>query len=351
MRNLVEKTWPELAPLWPEFFDDNACATPYQSYEFLTLTGKGKPQRKDPFRLIGVKELNLVLYKDDEAIAIAPLLLKKKRGKHIVYFRGHFTTASNLDFLYKPGWTCDDFRFLMDGIRERLGNVSFLFDRICEKTMTFRYMKDYFTECRIEQHECVSIPIPSDYDDWLRGLRKSCRRNIVRHINRLERENLNWRVEFYQGDAIDANTYKKMMAVYANRFLVKNNFRFGALTKLVTKILLGILMRDKVTRFLNDCEASFHGVLFLNDRVAAFTSGLICRDRRIAFCRLAMNTKLAQYGPGVVLLSSTMKHIIEQNKKGLLHVEQMDLSEGTGGGMSYKYAFGGVGYYRYDFNQ
>ncbi len=349
MRKLVVKDWHELSPLWPGIMEGNAYDTPYQSYEFLTQTGKGKPQRKDLLRLIGVKELNLVLYKDDEPIAIAPLLIKKKNRKPIVYFRGHFTTASTLDFVYKPGWSYDDFKFLMDGVKELMGDVSFSFYRVNEKSVTYRYLKEYLAPCQIEQHECVFIPVPPSYDEWFRGLKKSCRRNITRHINRLERENMKWRVDFYRGEAIDARTYKNMMAVYAHRFLVKNNFRLRPLTKPVMKILTTILLRDKVTLFLNSCKESFHGVLYLNDRIAAFTSGLVCRDGKIAFCRLAMNTGFAGYGPGVVLISSTMRHIIEQNQKGCLNVTELDLSEGTAGGMSYKYAFGGVGYFQYDF--
>ncbi|MGI5919922.1 MAG: hypothetical protein ACOX8N_09825, partial [Christensenellales bacterium] len=80
MREVVAKRWDELPAIWHGLYDRNNAATTFQSYEFLTFTGRGKPQRKDLFRLIGVREWNLVLYRDGEAVAIAPLLVKKKRG-------------------------------------------------------------------------------------------------------------------------------------------------------------------------------------------------------------------------------------------------------------------------------
>lgn len=349
MRNVVEKKWHELSLYWSELFNKNIHLTPYQSYEFLTLTGKGKPQRKDLFRLLGLKELNLVLYKDNEVIAIAPLLIKKKNKKHIVYLRGHFTTAYNLDFIYKPDWSYNDFKFLMDYVRSLLWNVSFYFDRMVDTSVTCEYMKDYFTSGHIEKQECVSIPVPQSYDDWFMSLSKSIRRNITRYTNGLKRDNINWYVDFYCGDEIDDHTCKKMMTVYANRFLVKNNFRFGPFSKLILTILVKMLMKDKITKYLNKSKENFHAILYMNNRIAAFTSGIICKDKRIAFSRLAIDTEFAKYGPGGVLLSSAVRYVIEQNKNRILNISEMDMAQGGGGGMSYKYAYGGKDHYSYDF--
>jgi len=124
MREVVAKKWNELPAIWHDLYDRNQTATTFQSYEFLTYTGRGKAYRKGLFRLLGLREWNLVLYRDGEAVAIAPLLLKNKRGRVTVYLRGHFTVANQLDFIYAD-WSYDDFKFLMDYIREQLGEVSF----------------------------------------------------------------------------------------------------------------------------------------------------------------------------------------------------------------------------------
>ena len=70
MKEIIAKKWSDLSPIWHALYNNCATATPFQSYEFLTFTGKGKPYRKDLFRLIGVKEWNLVLYENGKAIAI-----------------------------------------------------------------------------------------------------------------------------------------------------------------------------------------------------------------------------------------------------------------------------------------
>ena len=96
--------------------------------------------RPQTLRACGLDE-----FRDGEAVAIAPLLLKNKRGRVTVYLRGHFTVANQLDFIYAD-WSYDDFKFLMGYIAEQLGEVSFFLDRVSERTVTCQYLKQYFAE-------------------------------------------------------------------------------------------------------------------------------------------------------------------------------------------------------------
>ena len=296
MKQVVEKKWDELLPVWNELYHKNNTATPFQSYEFLTLTKKGKPYRKDLFRLVGLKEWNLVLYKDGCAIAIAPLLVKKERNRHVVYLRGHFTAANQLDFIYGD-WSHEDFRFLMDYIVDTLGDASFFLDRVSEKTVTCGYLKEYFAEKKIEEQECFAISTDQSHDDWLKSLSKSVRRNLKTHYNRLQRDNLEWSIRVFTGQKLDGRLSKQMMGVYADRFIVKNSLNFGPLKKPVVKMLQMFLLRDKITRWLSSSEDNFHIVLYISGDVAAFSSGIICSDKRIIMARLAILTKYARYGP------------------------------------------------------
>lgn len=346
MREIAEMKWTEIAPIFREMYDKSPTATPYQSYEFLTFTKKGKPYRKDLFRLIGVKEWNLVLYRDGAPVVIAPLLLKKKKYKHIVYLRGQFTAANQLDFIYER-LSYEDFQFLMDHIRNTLGETEFFLDRISEKTVTCGYIKRYLEAGKIEEHECFSIPIAESYDVWLKSLHRSVRRNLVTHYNRLERDNIKWSVSFLCRQAIDKELSRKLMWVYADRFLVKNHFRFGPLNTLVTKILQLFLLRDKITIWLNRPENNFHVVVYMNDEVAAFSSGLFCKDNRVIMARLAILTKYAHYSPGGILISSAIRHITGQNGSGGLNIAELDFSQGGQGGMAYKQTYGGQIHYHY----
>jgi hypothetical protein len=348
MREVVAKRWDELPAIWHGLYDRNNAATTFQSYEFLTFTGRGKPQRKDLFRLIGVREWNLVLYRDGEAVAIAPLLVKKKRGRTTVYLRGHFTVANQIDFIYAD-WSYDDFKFLMDYIKERLGQVSFFLDRVSERTVTCQYLKQYFADKNIEEYDCFAIPVPDDYDEWWRGLSRSTKQNINTHRNRLKRNNLDFSFRFVYGEKLDRSLCCRMMWVYADRFLVKNGLYLGPLRRPVTWALRAFLLRDKMTRWMNREDGNFHAVMFVGGEVAAFLSGLIFKDKRLLASRLNINTKYVWYSPGNLLVSATMQHIIEQNRAGAMDIKELDLSQGGDDGMAYKRVLGGKVHHTYVF--
>lgn len=348
MKKIVKKEWCELLPLWNDLYDNNINTTPFQSYEFLTFTGKGKPFRKDLFRLFGLKELNLVLYVNNEVVAIAPLLIKSNRKKTKVYFRGHFTTANQLDFIYK-NWRYEDFEFLMNGIRSMLSNASFVLDRVSEKTVTCIYLKEYMSSKQIKEHECFSIPIPESYDEWHKSLRKSVRRNLTTHNNRIIKDQINCSTDFFCGQTIDNKTCKKMMGVYADRFIVKNSFYFGPFTKVIKGLLTIFLLRDKVTQWLSRVDKNFHVIVYMDKEIAALGSGVICKDKRIILSRLAIFTKYSKYGPGGILISSAIKYLIEQNKCGDFDIDELDLSQEGDGGNSYKIKYGGLVHHNYTF--
>ena len=290
MRKIHEKKWSELSAVWHEFYEKSLTATPFQSYEFLTFTKKGKSYRRDLFRLVGIKEWNLVLYDDGKPVAIAPLLIKKKQGKYRVYMRGHFTAANQLDFIYES-WSYEDFKFLMDYIQDKLGHVSFMLDRVSEKTVTCGYLKTYFASRKIEENECFSIPIPARYNEWLETLSRSSRRNLTKYCNRLERENLVWSVDFYCNQSIGEALCGQMMRVYASRFLEKNGFCFGIIRVAVIRLLQIFMMRDKMTRWMNRGDGNYHAVLRIGAEVGAFYSGRIYRGKRVISSRVGLHTK------------------------------------------------------------
>lgn len=348
MKKVVVKEWSELKDIWNELISKNPIATPFQSYEFLSLTGKGKPSHKDFFRLLGLWEFNAVLYDDTEPIAIAPLLVKTRHGKSIAYFRGYFTVANQLDMIYAT-LRYSDFTILMDGIRKCLGNVCFHLDKIYSQSPTSDYLKTYLSSAKIYENECFEITIPETYDDWYNGLHKSVRQNLRTAKNRMATDHVECRTKFYIGTNIDPAIYKEMMYVYADRFLVKNSLRFGPLRYLAKKALYLFILKDRVTRWLNKTDTCYHVIVYMNDKVAAFTSGLIYQDKRIHGSRHAINKEFGKYKPGAVLHSATIAYLAEQNYAGKIDVQKLDLGQGGSGGMAYKAALGANVYYTYSF--
>ncbi|HPJ02963.1 MAG TPA: hypothetical protein PKU80_09005 [Candidatus Limiplasma sp.] len=348
MKEIKQREWSELAQIWKELIDGNPIATPFQSYDYLTFTGKGKPLRNDWFRTVGLRELNLVLYVDHTPIAIAPMLYKRRNGKATVYFRGHFTVANHLDLIY-ASLSYDDFAYLMDGIRSLLGDVAFFLDRVYCKSPTSEYLKTYLSAATIQEHECFAIPVPKTYDDWYQSLTKSRREKIRQCNNRIANDNAQCSVSYFAGEKINAAIYREMVSVYADRFLVKNNYIFRSFNHLAKNALRSFLLKDKMTQWLNNANNSFHVVVYINHEVAAFSSGLISKDKRILGCRFAMYTKYKRYNPGVILISSTIGYLAEQKAAGQLDIAQLDMGQGGDGGMTYKSTYGGEVYSNYTF--
>ena len=348
MRKIVKKEWSELPSIWQPLFDGNPLATPFQSYEFLTFTGKGKPIRNDWFRTVGLQELNLVLYSDNNPIAIAPMLYKTKNGKSKVYFRGHFAAAAHLDLIY-ASLSYDDFVYLMDGIRTILGEVSFFLDRVYSKSPTSEYLKTYLSTAEIQEHECFSIPTPDTYDDWRKGLSKSRRATLKLCKNRIAKDHVECTVSCFVGEKMDDATLKEMMSVYADRFLARNHYIFGSFNHLSKKALQVYLMEDKLTRWINNADNNFHVVVYMNHKIAAFASGLIGKDKRMLGCRLAIYTKFKRYSPGTVLISSAMQYLADRKAAGKHDIEEFDMGQGGHDGMIYKQKHGGKVYYNYTF--
>lgn len=348
MNEIVTKDWSDLPSIWNEVLANNPKAIPLQFYEFLTFTGKGKPYRKDLFRTIGLKEINLVLYANNTPIAIAPLLYKKHKKATIVYFRGHFTSACQLGFV-SGNWSYDDFKFLMEGIRSMLGNVSFFLDRVLADSPDAYYLMEYMQSANIEKHDCYAIPIPDDHGEWFDGLKKSVRHHIRNSANRLKKNQITSDTTFYVSKKVDEDIYKDMIMVYADRFIVKNNFKLGPFRPIAKKALHHLLLKDKMTQWLNNVENCFHVIVYMNNEIAAIACGQILKDKRILFHRLAINTKYGKYSPGAVLFDSTMRFLSQQKRGKRIDVDRLDLSKEDYGGLHYKRAYGGKLYHKYSF--
>lgn len=349
MREIVQKGWRETEAVWHQLFNNSGSASPFQSYDFLTFTGKGKPYRTDLFRLVGLKELNLILYRDGEPIAVAALLFKKKKKRHMCYMRGHFTGANYLDFVYHRGLTYEDFRFLMDGIKGMLGDVSFQFDRIPGDALTCQYMKLYFASDRIVPYECAYIPLTQSYDDWLQSLRKSVRQSMKNRCNRMERDHIEWSVDYFRGPSVDKTAYRKAMLVCAERFLTRCHFHFGSLSKLAGQALAVLLLKEKLMQWISRSEDSFTAILYMNGEVAAFANALVCRGKLLSGVRFAISSKYAKYSPGGLLINSMVRYLIDQNRQGAVQIDLLDMGQGVSGGSAYKYSYGGVPCYQYYF--
>ena len=343
MLNILEKSWMEISPIWEEIYKNNENASAFQTYAFLDFTGRGKAYRKDLFRLVGVKERNFVLYDDDKPLAIAPMLVKRKKDRNFVYLKGHFTAANDLDFIHQ-GWSYEEFRFMMDGIRNHISNAYFFIDRIYEKSVTCTHLKKYMAKAH--PNICVYISVPQSYEDWYLTLSKSVRANTIKYKNRMQKDVVQWTAHYITGKPVDKQTSKKMMRILSQRLLVKNHFHLGIFSSLAARFIQAALERDQLTKWLKIAPENIHVLLYMNNELAAFISGLVCRGGQISLSQIAMDARFARYQPGGLLFSCLIKYLTEQKNNGGIAVNRLELG---GGNAPYKYQFGGQTQYYYTF--
>ena len=88
-----------------------------------------------------------------------------------------------------------------------------------------------------------------------------------------------------------------------------------------------IIMRDKMTRWINRDPNSFHAILYMNNEVAAFANGQILKDKRMCGSRLAINMKYRKYSPGGLIVSAMVRYLIEQTEAGNIDVDTLDMAK------------------------
>ena len=143
-------------------YNNNPFMSPYQSFDFLSITGKGMTD-KQPWLTLFMRELNAVCRNTNgDVIVVAPMLYQRKNDGCHVWLRGVWTSAGHLDFVYDPEqYSYEIFSEIIDETVKKLGKCYFHFTKIQEKSLTAKYIEKKFQgvyEKRIE--ECATIVLP-----------------------------------------------------------------------------------------------------------------------------------------------------------------------------------------------
>ena len=333
----IEK-WNTLKEKINNLYIDNRFLTIYQSWDYLNSTGKGFTARH-PMNMLGLKEKNYTLYNDDQLIAVAPLLIKRRHGKNFIYLRGTFTGAGNLDFIYSDTISFDDFSFFIDTISKMEVSAAWKIERISEKSLLCNYWKQYIAEKKgiISSDICVEIPVPSKYDDWYAGLSKSTRQNIRTAYNRLKTDNKKLNVELYYDTKIPKKIFNEILKVSSMRALEYMKIK----SKMLWSIINILKKREPVMSFLRKYTHCFYGIVRIDGKISAFLAGFEVNDGRIIIPKLSYNSAFYRYSPGTVLINETMNNICTKDD-----ILSLDLSRGD---EKYKSTFGGIEYLNYSF--
>ena len=335
-----------LKEIWNGLYLLNPQLSPYQSFEFQSIIGKGWADKR-PWIGLQLRELTLLVTENDIPVAIAPFIVKKSRGKIVdIFLRGAFSSAAHLDFIYGKLWEINVFKAIMDFVISIYPSCNFHFGRISEKSLSNMYIREYFslTEKDYSSEKCASIPIPSDFNEYFGTLSKKTRGNVRSSYNRLEKNGLKQKLVTYYYSPIPTKQYMRMLMLYTSLLERKNNIS-GFFQYLLKPIIFLGKHFNPMSKALRTLSTGFHSLLYINGKVAACFWGLMCNDNRLILSRFSDDHKYGWYSPGGMMIIELVKELIE--KHDTLKIDQLDLARGT---ENYKFVYGAVEYLNYHYN-
>lgn len=337
MNKLEIVDWNDIKDYCDKMYCDNSYQTPYQSWEFLDLVGKGF-QLKHPLSSMAFKLLTLGYYNKDCIRCILPLEISK--NKKIIRMRGYSSSIGHLDFIYPADFTQSEYSDMIALLSKNFPGYRLIFDRISERSLTYKY--SFANKQSMQQSECVSIPLSDSWETWLIDkVGSKTRHNIRRAYRDLEKDGFRVSLTVYNNsNPIDKKTWKEICHLFAERSCVHNNIN----VKKWLWIVNIIKSRDPIAKALFKSKYSMITVMRFNDELAAFGCGVKSNDGRFISMRHGVNMKYKDYQIGLIYTSEVMKELIDNREK--YQVEEFDRSRGAeqhkigvGGKIHYNYAW------------
>lgn len=324
--------WNKCEQTADSFYKDNKYLTPYSRYSFLSIIKNSANihRLKESFRY---KFRCYELIKENSVIMIIPLMVSEK--DKIIRLAGDFSSVGHLDFLYDKGISGNDFKEMLGLLGKIYPQYTLKLNRISEFSLTFGFLRDMyeFTEKDI----CVKIDL-TDYDQWYSGLKKNCRQNIRTSYNRLNTDNRKMQFYCFVKQKPDKKLWNDNIKLFAKRILEH--------TKLsgVFQIPMYLLKKgEALTRALYCDKDIFFSSVYIENTLAASCNGVVANDGRAIITRLSINTSMARYSPGGLLINEVIKECCAKYP----FIKSIDLSRGD---EPYKYTYGGTEHFNYSYN-
>lgn len=334
----------ELETVWKAM--ENGFVSPFQYYDYMAYIVR--EERRKPFHKVKVA---CVKDASGEIVMIVPLV-------HVGGLKPYYKMLGDLggcdiaDALYKEGVTDE----------ERLALIAFFYKsmpgtlklrRLYEKSPLYlnapadRVVSD-------EEVGYADIPVPKDWNEYLGSLSGYSRHNVTRAFRRLDRDEIEHRLEVYGGDRpVPKDVWSLLMKTYYARFHAKykrgvfsDETKGGIFVQAAKYVHYRTLKKlwfytKHDSYSIKELENSRIYVLWNKDDMIAFCTGFLTHDKKIcSYPRLAINEKYNYYTPGCVLLAEVLQYYM---KEGV--TEHLDLSRGD---EQYKFKMGAILYHTHD---
>lgn len=321
----------ELKNVWQQFYDGNCCLYPYSSFDYNRIYN-GVYKYKTSNWL--AKSKNICYCSNGIVKVIMPLAIKK----NVIRLFAENTSAGHIDFIYDSSvdrYDMDNVFLLLKecykGFVLRLKNVN-------EKSLVAKYILDgCVCDFKVTKKQpCVNIVFYDDYSQYYKGLTKSVRQNLRTAYNKVNKENVELRLECKRGGEIDRSLIKQQLKIYNKR---NSEQRRGKDKGFIGKFKQ--LYFDPLTLYSLEAKSTWSFSLYLNNELCGFMIGFETNFNSIVIPRLAIDSKFAKYSPGKLLINEAVKYLIDNSS-----IRNIDLSRGD---EKYKYDMGGSTHWNYSF--
>lgn len=330
---LKSSDFPSLKTAW-ECLEKGKDMTFYQSFEWFEMLYK--KNRKYFFYdkiFWGVVKDSL-----NNIVLIAPLFIKKsffpivyKKGVYF-YGMGGFSDYSN--FIYDDV-NDEVFRILFTSIIKNFGIIAFYFDYLKEDTKLY----DYVRKNTIVEHDycgnCVGLTIPNSINDYNELLSKNARQNIRTAFNRMEKDNINFLVNFD-----DPRVNISEFEMYRNeRVKKKRVVKFNLLSIKLAIMAFYDDLRIQTKKYYPYKDLKISKFLTVTDMkknkmMSAVNYGYCKYRKEIVAMSVSLNEEYKRYSPGII---GWYQFII--SNMGNDYLKFIDFTRGD---ENYKYVLGGT---------
>lgn len=333
MALVIERTtWQELQKTMDVLYKDNAYLTPYSEYSFLNKIKNSA----NIHRIREAKKYKLeccVVRDNGKVICVAPMLVNKTEKK--LCLLGEFSSVGHLDFIYDARLTTQQLGDALHLVFSGYPGYVFLCDRISQFSLTKQVFDEKQTEPQ-SQDVCVKIDL-TNYDEWYKNLKKSCRQNIRTSYNRLNTDGAAMTYQLFVNEKPPKKFWKENIALFSKRILEHTK-----LPKLLLYPMILFKRGEPLGRALYEAPNSIFANVYINNMLAATLNGVIANDGRAIITRLSIETDMGKYSPGGLLLNETIKEVCSKYS----FIKSIDLSRGD---EPYKYTYGGCEHYNYGY--
>lgn len=324
MQIIVHKNLKNIKDKYIDLFNNNPYSNVFQSYEFLqSLLKTIKYNKIIRFILRKPKIRFLEVQKDNKTILILPVEIKNNKLNSIPTYDYYDLVCGNFN---------DDIIFEALTLILKTFGSNLKFYNVTNKSKLYQLARDRGGGT-LSEHDCGEIEFTNyDYEQYYKQLSKNSRQNLRTAYNRLEKDNLTFKMEFLFGK-VPKKVFKQAKNMYIKRFFEKNPNKKNILKYFKLKLF------EPISKICANANSAFHAILSIDNKPAAIMSGFVNKNS-IIIPRLIFDSKFHKYSPGIILINETLKYFEKTKKFNVL-----DLGYGN---ENYKFVMGANQYKSYD---